>query len=55
MTLGGLVDEFKKRSKREQLAGHTEAAVAYMEAAISLKRALDKVSSINTEPDCRFE
>lgn len=53
--LSGLVEEFKKRSKREQLAGHTEAAVAYIEAAIALKRELEKVTEIAPEPDFGFE
>ncbi len=50
----GLVEEFKKRSKQEQLAGNTAAAVAYMEAAIALKRELDKVKALEPEPDFGF-
>jgi hypothetical protein len=54
MTMTGLVEEFKRRSRQEHLAGNTGAAVAYMEAAIALKRELEKVSEIAPEPDFRF-
>ena len=54
MTMMSLIEEFKRRAKREQLSGNTGAAVAYTEAAIALKRELEKIVGVPAEDDFGF-